>query len=303
MRILPSAIVITSLAALATPALWLGAAFAQDEGESKGDDGGTEEPESGGINVDDIMKSIDLGPEAQGEDGYVAEKTYEGQLSQVAPSYKPGTPISISHSGGTVTVRCQQQDGVTARLGYVIYGTNGANMERMGKGIGLSATASSTSGAISTRIPAKSSGVTRSEIPLTVNLPPKANVSVTGGAGWVQVDGCEGTVKVSNSKDGVVITGTHSAVNVSSGGGDVKVHLTDASSLKGSSAISSKGAIDLELPTTFDGKFSAKGKMVRVFHTVNGTNTNENVSGTVGSGSTATLNLTATGDINVTAPK
>jgi hypothetical protein len=248
------------------------------------------------------MKSMDLGPAAVGEGDYVNEISYEGHLSQAAEKYKPGTPVTISHTGGSVTVRCQEQTGLSARLSYTIYGTNGPNMERFGKAIGLSAYGAASSSSVKTRIPAKSSGITRFEIPLTVNLPPHANVIVVGGSGYVQVDDCEGTVKVSNSKGGVVIDGKHPTVNVTSGGGDVKVHLDAESVLKGTSSISSKGNLDLQLPTTYDGKFTAKGSQVRVFHTVTGTRTDTLVQGTVGSGTAATLNLSAAGNVDVTAP-
>jgi hypothetical protein len=293
---------IASWACWAGLSILTGVALAQDEGEPKG---GTEpsEPSPGDVDVDALMKSMDLGPASVGEGDYVNEMSYEGHLSQAAPGYKAGVTVTISHTGGAVTVRCQEQTGLTARLAYTIYGTNSVNMERFGKAIGLSAFGSSSMGNVKTRMPPKSAGITRWEVPLTVNLPPKANVIVVGGAGWVQVDGCEGTVKVSNTKDGVVISGTHSLVNVSSGGGDVKVHLTDGSTLKGTSSISSKGSIDLQLPTTYDGKFSAKGSLVRVFHTVNGPHSDTAVSGTVGSGTTATLNLSAMGNVDVTAPQ
>jgi hypothetical protein len=175
-------------------------------------------------------------------------------------------------------------------------------MERFGKAIGLSAYGAASGSNVKTRMPAKSAGITRWEVPLTINLPPQANVTVVGGAGYVQVDDCQGTVKVSNSKGGVVISGKHSSVNVTSGGGDVKIHLDPESTLKGASTISSKGAISLELPTTYDGKFSAKGSQVRVFHTVNGPHSDTLVQGTVGSGTTASLNLSAAGNVDVTAP-
>ena len=279
-----------------------GMALAQDEGEPKGGDEPTDEKSPGDVDVNELMKSMDLGPTAVGEGDYVNEMSYEGHLSQAAQSYKPGTPVTISHTGGSVTVRCQEQTGLSARLSYTIYGTNGPNMERFGKAIGLSAYGAATSSNVKTRMPAKSAGITRWEVPLTVNLPPKANVTVIGGAGYVQVDDCEGTVKVSNSKGGVVISGKHPSVNVTSGGGDVKVHLDSESTLKGASTISSKGAIDLQLPTTYDGKFSAKGSQVRVFHTVNGTRSDTLVQGTVGSGTAASLNLSAAGNVDVTAP-
>ena len=279
-----------------------GMALAQDEGEPKGGDEPEDEPGPGDVDVEALMNSMDLGPKAVGEDEYVNEISYEGHLSQAAQQYKAGTPVTISHTGGSVTVRCQEQTGLSARLSYTIYGTNGPNMERFGKAIGLSAYGAASASNVKTRMPAKSAGITRWDVPLTVNLPPNANVTVVGGAGWVQVDDCEGTVKVSNSKGGVMINGKHSTVNVTSGGGDVKVHLDDESTLKGTSSISSKGNLDLKLPTTYDGKFSAKGSQVRVFHTVTGTRTDTLVQGTVGSGTTATLNLSATGNVDVTAP-
>ncbi len=278
-----------------------GMALAQDEGEPKGDEP-EDEPSPGDVDVEALMNSMDLGPKAVGEGDYVNEISYEGHLSQSAEKYKAGTPITISHTGGPVTVRCQEQTGVSARLSYTIYGTNGPNMERFGKAIGLSAYGAAASSTVKTRMPAKSAGVTRWEVPLTVNLPPHANVTVVGGAGYVQVDDCEGSVKVSNSKGGVIINGKHPTVNVTSGGGDVKVHLDPESTLKGTSSISSKGAIDLALPTTYDGKFSAKGSKVRVFHTVNGTRSDTLVQGTVGSGTAASLNLSAAGNVDVTAP-
>jgi hypothetical protein len=80
------------------------------------------------------------------------------------------------------------------------------------------------------------------------------------------------------------------------------VHLTNESTLKGASSISSKGNIDLQLPTTYDGKMTAKGSQVRVFHTVNGPHSDTLVQGTVGSGTTASLNLSAAGNVDVTAP-
>src|SRR6185436_1998372 len=92
-----------------------GLALAQDEGEPKGGDEPTDEKGPGDVDVDALMKSMDLGPTAVGEGDYVNEMSYEGHLSQAAEKYKAGTPITISHTGGTVTVRCQEQTGLSAR--------------------------------------------------------------------------------------------------------------------------------------------------------------------------------------------
>jgi len=284
------------LALLALLALPL--AYAQDEGSSGG--AGSSEPSGSGgdLNIDDLMKDINLGPE-----GAANEVTYEGRLSSSAPGYVAGKNVTIAHAGGTIAIRCMDSPGITARLGYTIFGTNKTNMESYGKAIGLSTGGDANGGWVRTRVPAKSSGVSRADIPLTVNLPLEAKITVTGGAGWVQIVDCKGTVKSTNGDGGAYVSGTYSNVNVSASRGDVKVELTDQAQLGGVNAISAPGgAAVLRLPLSYMGKLMAKGSEVSVAHTVMGTNTPNLVQGTVGTG-TASVSVSARDKVEITAPR
>lgn len=277
----------TLLIALTALSLTVGLAHAQDESTAKDE-----------LGIDDIMKDIDLGSSGGGD-----EVSYNGQLSDSAPSFKAGLPIAISHAGGTIAVRCMDQEGLTARLAYTIYGTNQTNMERFGKSIGLDAGSDGRTGWVRTRVPAKSSGINRADVPLTVNIPKSAKITITGGNGWVQVLDCTGTVKSSNTHGGAYASGTFTSVNVSSSHGDVKVELSDGSVLAGANALNAPdGNATLRLPLSYAGKFAAKGASVTVFHTVAGTNTDTLVQGTVGTG-TASLNIAAKEKVEVTAPR
>lgn len=266
-------------------------ALAQDE-EEESSGGGSD------LGIDDIMKDINLGGE-----GGNAEVTYEGRLSSAAPNFVSGKPVTITHTGGTIAVRCMDAPGITARLGYTIYGTNKTSMENYGKGVGLTSWGDGNGGGVKTRVPSKGSGINRVDMPLTVNLPLEAKVTVVGGAGWVQVIDCKGTVKSSNGDGGAYVSGTYSNVNVSSSRGDVKVELTDASVLTGASALNAPGgSAVLRLPLSYNGKFMAKGGDVSVFHTVMGTNTGNLVQGTIGTG-TASVSISAKEKVEVSAPK
>ena len=248
----------------------------------------------------DIMGIPDLQIDLGGEGGAPAEtSTYEGSQSQSAPDFVSGKPLAISHNG-PVRVRCADREGVTARLSYSIVGTNEAAMEAMGKGIGLSASGGPGGGAVKTRVPAKTTGVKTADIELTVNVPPAAAINVTGGLGAVDVSGCKGSVKVTNKGSDVMVQGTYTNVNVSSGGA-VSVRLDNDSTLTGTNVINAGGNIDLTLPLAYAGKFSAKGANVSVFHTVMGTNTGTLVQGTISSGP-ASLSLATKGDVKVVAP-
>lgn len=273
-------------------------AYAQDDGSS-GSAGSSEPSGSGGdLNIDDLMKDINLGPE-----GAANEVTYEGRLSSTAPGYVAGKNVTISHTGGTIAIRCMDAPGITARLGYTVFGTNKTNMENFGKAIGLSTGGDANGGWVRTRIPSKGSGVNRADIPLTVNLPQEARITVTGGAGWVQVIDCKGTVKSTNGDGGAYVSGTYTNVSVSAGKGDVKVELTDQSQLSGVNAVSAPGgAAVLRLPLSYMGKLMAKGSEVTVAHTVMGTNTPNLVQGTVGTG-TASVSVTARDKVEITAPR
>ena len=254
--------------------------------------------ESSGLDMDALMKDINLGAE-----GAAAEVSYEGRLSSAAPGYAKGKPVAITHTGGTIAIRCMDTEGITARLGYTIYGTNKTNMENFGKGIGLSSWGDANGGGVKTRVPSKGSGVSRADIPLTVNLPQDAKITVTGGAGWVQIIDCNGTVKSTNGDGGAYVSGTYTNVVVSASKGDVKVELTDASALTGTNSVSAAGGnAVLRLPLSYGGKFTAKGTNVSVFHTVMGTNSASLVQGTIGAG-TASVTVSAKDNVEVTAPK
>jgi hypothetical protein len=279
---LPSLLVLTSI--LALPAL------AQE--------GSAEDP----LGLGDIMKEVGAAMSSGSGSAGGNEMTYEGGFDQMAPQYVAGKPVTITHTGGNVKVRCADRAGLTARLSYSIRGTNTAAMESMGKGMGLAATGGASGGSVKSRVPSRPAGVKSADVELTINLPPEAQVTVVGGAGWVQVMGCKGTVKSSNSAGGAVISGTYSSVNVSSGQGDVSVELSDDSKLVGNNTISaSGGAISLRLPITYAGKFTAKGTNVSVAHTVMGTNEATVVAGTINAGP-ASLTLNAPkGEVKVVA--
>jgi len=246
------------------------------------------------LGIDDIMNDIDLGPSSKQN-----SMTYEGSLDQQGLQYVAGKPVSITHTGGNIRVRCADREGITARVAYSIRGTNKENMERYGKGIGLSVYGGASNGKVTTRMLAKPSGIDNADVELTVNLPKKAAINVAGGYGWVQVVGCEGTVKVSNRSGGAYVEGTYTSFSVGSNSGDVKVDLSDDSRLVGASGISAPGGdATLMLPLSYGGKINAKGSNVRVTHTVSGTNTDTLVQGTIGTG-TASVTVSAKGDVTV----
>jgi hypothetical protein len=252
--------------------------------------------EEGGImDIPDLQ--IDLG--GDGSKSAAPSSTYEGSLSQSAPDFASGKPLAISHNG-PVRVRCADRQGVTARLTYVLTGTNEGAMESMGKGVGLSASGGPGGGAVKSRVPTRPAGVTQADIELTVNVPPAAVLNITGGAGSVDVSGCKGAVKVTNKTGDVMVQGTYTGVSVTTGGA-VSVRLDNDSALAGSNVINAGGTIDMTLPLAYAGKFSAKGANVSVFHTVMGTNTGTLVQGTISSGP-ASLSLATKGDVKVVAP-
>ena len=253
----------------------------------------------GDLSIEDIMAEINLGSGP----GAGTELSYEGMLSESAPEYAPGTTVTIAHAGGNITVRCMDQEGMTARLAYTVYGTREPPMEAFGKGIGLSAWGKTTGGGVKTRIPYPQSGVNRADIGLTVNLPRKANVVVQGGKGWVQIQDCEGTVRSSNGEGGAYVSGKLSTFDVSATKGDVKVVLDDASEVAGSNRVNAPGgSVELHLPMGYAGRFTARGDEVSVFHTVMGTNSANLVEGTISTGN-ASLTIVASGAVKVKAPE
>lgn len=209
------------------------------------------------------------------------ELTYEGGYSQTASGYVKGGPVTISHTGGNLAVRCIDTPTLNARLQYVVYGSQEAPMESMGKGIGLSV----SGGSVKSRMPAKPSGVSKADSTLTVNIPaPTTSVTITQtGEGWVQVIGCDGNVKVSAGLGGAYVSGHITGITLTAQGGDVKFVESDDAVLKSTSTITSpKGNATVQLATGQGGKLNATGQEVASTMTVVGTNSSTIVQGDLG---------------------
>lgn len=224
--------------------------------------------------------SIDLG----GEDAAGA-LTYAGSQNGRAANYVVGKPVSISHSNGNLTVHCIDSDRFTASLQYTVYGSAEGPMESFGNGIGMAVSGDSKSGSVKTRVPSKTSGVSRAEVDLTVSVPRGVTaLSVTNsGKGWVQVTECTGKVTVSAGYGGAYVSGALTAVSAGASGGDVKVVMAKDAVLSGASGISAPGGnATLELSGAQGGKLTAKGGEVSVQQVVMGTNTPTLVQGDMG---------------------
>lgn len=267
----------------------------QDTGgshEAGGSDDATTE------DISDIMNEIDLGPGDQS--GGDESITYSGGISQTAPDYKPGTLVTVTHSGGTIAVYCQERDGIAARLSYNLAGTRKTALKAYGDGIGLAVWGNAGGGGVKTRMPSKPSSIQSADVALVVNLPTQARVKVVGGNGWVQVLGCEGSVAASNRSGDVQITGKLTNVWAQAPRGNVKVELDPDSRLVSTNKIyAGGGSAELSLPLAFSGRFYAKGASVMVEPLVQGTNSPTLVSGTIGDGGRASLSITAKTDVKV----
>lgn len=238
-------------------------------------------------------------------DGIIGDLTYEGGLDQSATGYVKGKPVSISHGGGNIIVRCIDTEKLSARLPYTVTGSNEGSMKAAGDGIGLKAsTDGKGGGVIGTRIPSRSSGVASIDAPLTVNIPAGASaVSVSqSGAGWVQVQGCSGALKVTAGGGGAFASGAFTAVNVSAAGGAVKVVMEGGAVLTGSSSISASGGdARLVLSTAQGGKLSAKGAQVSVQQNLMGGSSSEtSASGSFGLDGPS-ISIAAKGNVEVSA--
>ena len=237
-------------------------------------------------------------------DGVVGDLNYGGTLSEEASNYTVGKPVSISHSGGNITVNCSETPKLSARLPYSLTGSGEASLEAYGKGIGVKASGDGKGGGVvSTRMPSKTSGVATVDAPLTVNVPAGVTALTVSqsGAGWVSVKNCSGALKVSAGAGGVFASGTFTSVNVTASGGDVKVVVADGAVLTGSSSVSAPGGkAALVLSTAQGGKLTAKAAEVSVQQTVMGTNDGGYVSGTFGV-SGPSLSVSAKERVDVTA--
>lgn len=219
---------------------------------------------------------------ARAEDG---EITYEGGNSSNAAGYVKGKPVSITHSSGNLSVRCMDTEALSARMQYVVTGSTEGPMETAGKGIGMSAYGDSNGGRVSTRVPSKPSGVSSIDVTLTVNIP-KAPLALTiteTGSGWVQVQDCDGTVKVSAGAGGAFVSGALKGATVTASGGDVKVVQSGDAVFTATTSVSApNGNATVLIGTAQGGKLTAKGAEVAVGPTVMGTNDATLVSGDLG---------------------
>lgn len=225
------------------------------------------------------------------------EITYEGSLSQSAAGYVQGKPVTISHSGGNISVRCMDTPGMSARLPYTIYGTSEGPMQSMGNGIGLSAYGDSKGGSVKTRVPSKPSGVSRAEMPLTVNIPaPTTSLTVTQtGSGWVQVIDCDGAVKVTAGSGGAYVSGKLTSAVVTATGGDVKVVQNEDAVFSGTTSITaSNGNATVQFASAQGGKLTASATEITSSVTVVGTNSSSLIQGDLG---------VAGPNITISAPK
>lgn len=219
------------------------------------------------------------------QDPAVNTIAYDGGNSGSAPNYKKGKPITVSHSGGNVAVRCMETEQLTARVQYQVEGTAEGPMETFGKGIGLSVFGDANGGGARTRVPSKPSAVIGYSVDLTVNVPKGVSaitVSQTG-PGWVQVLDCSGTVKVTGGGGGAYVSGAFTGGSVTASGGDVKFVTDPGTVLKAATTVSAPGGnLVVTLPSAQGGKLTAKGGEVSVQQTVMGQNTPTLVAGDMG---------------------
>ncbi len=252
------------------------------------------------------LLDIDVGDFDLGDDTKSGETsmTYEGQVQQDAANYKAGTPVKITHTKGNISVRCTDSQGLQARINFTVEGTKQDTMKRYGDSIGVRTYASNYSATVSTSVQGKWSGISDVQVPLTVNLPKEAKVSITGSQGWVSVSGCTGTIKASTKNGGIYVDGVMSQFTLSSGEGDIEIDLADEAEITATSkATATNGEIILRIPLTQSANFSARGTEVQVEHLVSGTNTASHVQGTMGNGGPS-ISLSANkGTIKIEAPK
>lgn len=217
--------------------------------------------------------------------GTVGDLTYEGNRSESASGYVLGAPVSVSYSGGNISIRCMETEKLSARLPFVVYGSAESPMKSFGDALGLSVGGDSKSGWVKVRMASKSSGVSSYDAPLTVNIPKGASgLTVTQtGSGWVQITGCAGKLSVSSGTGGVYADGTYTSVTMNAGGGDAKLVQQDNTVLTGTSAITAPaGTARVVLANAQGGKLTAKANEVSVGQTVMGTNTGTLVQGDMG---------------------
>jgi hypothetical protein len=223
------------------------------------------------------------------------EITFSGSNVQDAPGYVRGKPVTVSHNGGNISIRCVDTDTLSARLPYTLLGFDPATLEAFSKGIGLSVGGDASSGWARSKMPTKPSTINSVEAPLTVTVPgePSAITVTQTGSGWVEVMNCSGAVKVTSGTGGIYVSGKLTSLTLTAAGGDITVEQAAGMVLTGNSTLSAPaGKILINLDSKQGGKLTAKAAEVVIQPLVMGTNTPSLVSGTL-SGTGPTLTLTA----------
>jgi len=248
------------------------------------------------LDIDDI----DLGDGPSNADA-AQTMTYTGAVQERKSGLSQGKAVTVSHYGGPISIRCQEGDILSARIDYVVEGTNETNMERFGRGVGLRLWGDSNSGGVKTVTPSKGSGVISTQVPLVVTAPKNVKLTVNAGSYWVEVIKCDGTVSVANKKGDVFIDGDLTRFSVSAPNGGATVKLKPKSQITGTSKITAKGDIKLEMPLDVNVKLSARGAELKLDHVVSGTENPTNASGTIGTGG-PTVTISGKARVEIVAP-
>ncbi len=246
------------------------------------------------------LDDIDLG-DGPSSPSAAQTSTYTGSVHERKSGLGQGKPLTISHYGGPISIRCQDGDTLSARIDYRVEGTNEPNMEKFGRGVGLAIWGDSKSGGVKTRTPGKGSGVLTTELPLVVTAPKSSRMTVNAGSHWVEILKCDGQVSVANKRGDVWVEGDLTRFSVSAPGGSATVGLASDSIVKTTSKITAKGDVTLKMPLDVNIKLSARGTELRIDHMVDGSETPTSVSGTIGTGGPS-VTVSSRGKVEITAP-
>lgn len=215
------------------------------------------------------------------------EISYDGNFSSDAPTYKKGAPVTISHSGGNISVNCVDTEGLSARIQYAVRGTSQPAMQAFGDGVGMAVFGDSKSGSVKTKVPSRGTGVNSADVVLRVQIPSGTSaltVSQTG-AGYVEVFNCAGALKISAGTGGAYASGKYTSVNATASGGNVTIEQDKDTPWTGTSTISAPaGSATVTFASAQMGKLNATAAEVSVQPLVMGTNAASVVTGDIGTG-------------------
>jgi hypothetical protein len=237
---------------------------------------------------------IDLGPD-------VEMMTYKGGFSQRSSAIAADAAVSVANPTGTTVVRCTDTEYLETRLNYEVEGSAEGPMKTYGDSIRLSVSGAGASGSVRAVIGSRPSAVKNVKVEMIVNAPKRARLTVTS-SDWVQVLGCDGYVNATAGRNGAYVDGNLTGFAVTATQGDVKVVVTNPKPISvASSAKAPKGSVSVVMPLSQNLKFDARAPTVNVAHTVMGTVTGAQATGTVGSGGPP-MTLTASGAVDVQTP-